>query len=162
MMAGRRRSRALVIAGLLASAVITRPRPAAAGHGSVGAGGVLVLTGGGGDRVRGEVAAELKVAGRYGVVAAWRAFDAERRGLVMAGVVYEAAAARPRLVIDLHADAGVDLDARAPLVGGGIRTTLAIAGPLGVALDAGAYLVIDGVDDSRLQLQSSTLLVVRW
>ena len=80
----------------------------------------------------------------------------------MAGLVYEGAAARPRLVVDLHADAGADLDARAPLVGGGVRATLTLLGPLGVVVDAGAYLVIDGIDGSRLQLQSSTLLVARW
>jgi hypothetical protein len=76
--------------------------------------------------------------------------------------VYEGAAARPRLVLDLHAELGADLDARVPLVGGGIRTTLTIIGPLGVALDTGAYLVLDGIDRTRLQLQTSTVLVARW
>jgi hypothetical protein len=131
-------------------------------HGSVGAGGALVLTGDGGDRQRAEVAIEVKPRSRFGVLAAWRSFDEDHDGLVTAGLVYEGAAARPRLVLDLHADAGYDLDANAPLAGGGIRTTLTIIGPLGVAFDAGAYLVLDGLDDTRLQLQSSTLLVARW
>jgi len=133
-------------------------------HGSVGVGGALLLTGDRGDRARLELAADVKLGGRFGVLAAWRASDPseKRRGLVTAGVVFEAGAARPRLVLDLHADVGADLDARAPVIGGGIRTTLTIAGPLGVVLDAGAYLVIDGFDDTRLQLQSSALLAVCW
>lgn len=131
-------------------------------HGSAGAGGALLVTGAGGDRTRLDAAADVKLRGRYGALAAWRGWDGEHRGLVMAGLVFEAGAARPRLVLDLHADLGADLDAGAPLAGGGVRTTLAILGPLGVVLDAGAYLVIDGVEGTRLQLQSSALLAVRW
>jgi hypothetical protein len=138
--------------------------PARRIHGSAGAGGALLFTGDRGDRARAELAVDVKLGGRFGVLAAWRAHDLaeERYGLVTAGVVFEAGAARPRLVLDLHADAGAELDARAPVIGGGIRTTLAITGPLGVVLDAGAYLVLDGFDDTRLQLQSSALLAVRW
>jgi hypothetical protein len=131
-------------------------------HGSAGAGGALLLTGGRGDRARLDAAIDLKLRGRFGVLAAWRALDQEHRGLVTAGLVYEGAAARPRLVVDLHADLGADLDAGAPLAGGGIRTSLQIAGPLGVVVDAGAYLVIDGIERTRLQLQSSLLVAVRW
>ncbi len=65
-------------------------------------------------------------------------------------------------MIDLHADLGVDLDHRAPLAGGGIRTTLGIIGPVGIVLDGGGYLVIDGSDNTRLQLQSALLLAARW
>lgn len=131
-------------------------------HGSVGGGGAFVLTGDRGDRNRFELAADLKPSSRFGFLAAWRAFDDKHDGLVMAGIVYEGAAARPRIVLDLHAELGADLDARAPLAGGGIRTTLTIVGPLGVALDTGAYLVVDGVDNTRLQIQSNALVVARW
>jgi hypothetical protein len=131
-------------------------------HGSVGAGSSLVLTGSGGDRFRFDAALDVKPGSRYGVGLAWRAVDADHRGLVIAGVVYEGAAARPRLVLDLHGDVGVDLDAEAPLAGGGVRGTLTLLGPVGLVLDGGAYVVFDGIDDSRLQLQTSTLLVVRW
>ena len=131
-------------------------------HGSVGAGGALLLSGDRGDRTRGDVAFDLKLRSRFGLIAAWRAFDDQHRGLVMAGIAYEAAASRPRLVIDFHAVVGADLDAAAPLIGGGMRTTLALIGPLGVALDVGGYLVLDGIDNSRLQLQSSVLVVGRW
>lgn len=131
-------------------------------HGSAGAGGALVLTGDRGDRQRAEVVLVVKPRSRFGAVLAWRAFDQDRHGLATIGVVYEGAAARPRLVVDLHADAGLDLDATAPVLGGGITTTLAIVGPLGVALDSGAYLVVDGIDDTRLQLQTSARVVARW
>jgi len=131
-------------------------------HGSAGAGGALVLAGDQGDRLRADVALDLKPGTRLGALLAWRAFDADHRGLVMAGVVYEGAAARPRLVLDVFAQAGADLDAEAPLAGGGVRTTLTIIGPLGVALDLAGYLVLDGIDDTRLHLQSNALAVVRW
>lgn len=138
------------------------PRPPRTYHGSLGGGGSFVLTGAGGDRNRFDVAFDLKPKSRYGFVAAWRAFDDKHEGLVMAGIVYEGAAARPRLVLDLHADAGWDLDARRPLVGAGIRSTLTIIGPLGVSFDSGAYFVIGGIDHSRLHIQSNALIVARW
>lgn len=151
------RAAAVLVALLAATAHAERPW-----HGSVGGGATLVLTGDQGDRLRFDVTLDVKPRSRYGVVLGWRAFDADHRGLVTAGLVYEGAAARPRLVVDLHADAGADLDARAALVGGGIRTTLKVAGPLGVLFDTGGYLVLDGIDDLRLQLQASALAVIRW
>jgi hypothetical protein len=39
---------------------------------------------------------------------------------------------------------------------------IAIVGPLGVALDTGAYLVVDGVDNTRLQLATGAALVARF
>ncbi|MDB4961420.1 MAG: hypothetical protein JWP01_1419 [Myxococcales bacterium] len=131
-------------------------------HGGVGAGSTFVLSGSEGDRFRYDVIVDLKPRSRYGVVLAWRAFDQDRRGLVTAGLVYEGAAARPRLVLDLHVDVGADLDRPAPLAGGGVRATLTVIGPLGVAFDLASYLVLDGIDDSRLQLQSNAVLVARW
>lgn len=131
-------------------------------RGSAGAGGSLLLTGHGGDRFRGEVAIDLKPRSRFGGLLAWRAFDQEHDGIVMAGVVFEAAAARPRLVLDLHGEVGFDLDTRDPVLGGGLRTTVGIIGPLAVVLDTGLYIVVDGLEDSRIQLQSSTLLAYRW
>jgi hypothetical protein len=134
----------------------------AGGHGSAGAGGALLLTGAGdGARSRGEASVSVTNR-RFGGVVAWRSFDRERDGLVTAGVLFEAAAARPRLVLSLHGDVGWDLDRGAPLVGGGLRTVLAVWGPFGVASDAGAYLIVDGVDSTRLQLQTSATLVLCW
>jgi hypothetical protein len=82
--------------------------------------------------------------------------------LLVGGLVYEAGAARPRLVVNLHGDVGADLDVTAPVVGGGVRTTLTIWRMIGVGLDGGGYLVIDGVDDTRLVIATSAALVIRW
>ncbi|MFN0248145.1 MAG: hypothetical protein ACKV2T_14740 [Kofleriaceae bacterium] len=131
-------------------------------HGSAGAGSSLAITGAGNDHLRFDVALDLKPKSRYGVSVGWRQFDTDHRGLLVGGVVYEGAAARPRLVLDLHAGAGVDLDRPAPLVVAGIRATLAVVGPLALVFDLSAYLILDGVDDSRLQLASSTLVALRW
>jgi hypothetical protein len=131
-------------------------------HGSVAAGGALVMTGAQGDRFRLDVSFDVKPRSRYGLTGAWRGFDEDHHGLVMAGIIYEGAAARPRLVLDLHGDGGVDLDAVRPLVGGGIRATLMIIRPLALVLDTGGYVVIDGVDGTRLQLMGSTGLAARW
>jgi hypothetical protein len=89
-------------------------------------------------------------------------FDGDHDGMLIGGLVFEGAAARPRLVVDLHADAGADLDQDAPIAGGGIRTTLTLYKLLGIALDGGAYLVLDGVDDTKLRIMGSTSLVSRW
>lgn len=156
---------AFVLVGLglaIPSAAAESTPPERTVHGSAGAGGSILITGSQGDRFRFDVVLDLKPRSRYGVLLAWRAFDAEHRGLVTAGLLFEGAAARPTLVLDLHADVGVDLDQRAPLIGGGIRPTLQIIGPLGLVYDGGAYLILDGVESSRLQLQSTLLLVARW
>jgi len=131
-------------------------------HGSVGLGGPLLLTAHDDNRLRAELELDLEPGSRYGGFVAWRGFDDEARGMLLGGLVYEAGAARPRLIVDLHADAGADLDQRAPVIGGGLRTTLTIYGPIGVALDSGAYLVLDGIEDTRLRIMGSTALVVRW
>lgn len=154
--------RALVVIVVLAapaSGVADDARPV---HGSIGGGTSLLLTGDGGDRQRFELELDIEPASRFGGFLAWRAFDEDHHGLLLGGIVYEAGAARPRLVVDLHADAGADLDVTAPVLGGGVRTTLTIWRMIGVALDAGAYLVIDGVDDTRLVLAGSSSLVIRW
>ena len=149
---------AIMAAGATISGSVTSVRAS----GSLSGGGSLVVTGHRGDRLRFDLTADLKLSRHYGALLAWRAFDDVRRGLVTAGLVYEAASARPRLVLDLYAAAGADLDEEAPVAGGGIRTTLMIYGPLAVVLDTSAHLVIDGVDDTRMQLASSMLLGFRW
>ena len=131
-------------------------------HGSISAGGTLLLTGDDGDRQRAELELDVEPYSRYGVLVAWRGFDRGHAGLVTAGLAYEAGAARPRLALDLHADAGADLDQHAPVIGGGVRTLLVLIGPLGLALDSGAYLVIDGVDHTRLAFQVGGALAAAW
>lgn len=127
-------------------------------HGGASAGGTLLLTGDRGDRQRGELEVDVEPYSRFGGLVAWRGFDRGHRGLLCAGIVYEAGAARPRLVLAFHGDAGIDLDQRAPVLGGGLRTTIALLGPLGLALDTGAYLVIDGVDNTRLAIAAGAAL----
>lgn len=148
-----------LVAALLIATPAWADRPV---HGSIGGGGSLLLTGAQGQRARFEVELDFKPKSRFGGLLAWRAFGGDHDGMVMGGLVYEAGAARPRLVVDLHADVGADLDQTAPVFGGGARTTLTIWKALGLALDAGAYLVIDGVDDTRLVIATSASLVVRW
>lgn len=147
----------VVLCALAGTAFADRPV-----HGSVGGGSSFLLTGAGGDRTRFELELDLEPKSRFGGHVAWRAFDAEHHGLLLGGIVYEAGAARPLLVVDLHGDAGADLDAKAPVIGGGARTTLTIWKMFGVGLDAGAYLVIDGVDDTRLVIATSANAVIRW
>jgi len=150
------------VRALLVVAALATSASADDWHGSIGGGGSLLVTGdNGGHRTR--LDGELDVSyGRYGGLVALRTFDSTHDGLVFAGLVYEAAAARPTLVLDFHADAGYDLDVHAPVAGGGLRTTVAIVGPLGVALDTGFYVVIDGVDNTRLVIDTNAMIVVRW
>lgn len=146
-----------IVAAFAATAHADRPL-----HGSIGGGSTLLLTGDGGDRQRFELEADLEPHSRWGGLVAWRGFDGGHSGLVDAGLVYEAGAARPRLVIDLHADLGFDLDQHAPMAGGGLRTVIAIVGPLGVALDTGGYLVVDGVEHTRFAIAAGAALVARF
>lgn len=131
-------------------------------HGSLTAGGSAIATGSDGDRLRTEVSLDVKPWSRYGVILGWRGADAsslgdgDHDGFVTGGVVFEAAASRPRLVLDLVGEAGWDLDQEAPLVGAGIRTTIGIYGPIGVGLSAGLYVIVDG-GDTRVQLQGNAL-----
>jgi hypothetical protein len=131
-------------------------------HGSVGVGGTLLVTGADGDSGRGELELDVEPKSRFGALVAWRGFDRGKRGIVAGGLVYEAAAARPRLVLDLHVDVGADLDLPAPMLGGGARTIVALVGPVGVALDTGVYVVIDGIAHTRVQLATGLAAVARW
>jgi len=146
-----------IVAALAATARADR-----ALHGSIGGGSSLLLTGDGGDRQRFELQADLEPHSRWGGLVAWRGFNGSHSGIVDAGIVYEAGAARPRLVIDFHGDLGWDLDQHAPMVGGGLRTVITIVGPLGIALDTGGYLVIDGVDHTRFAIAAGAALVARF
>ena len=144
---------------LLCVATTAHARPL---HGSAGLGSSLLATGDLGDRGRFDVELDVEPHSQFGALLALRAFDQNHHGLVCAGLVYEPGAARPTLVVDLHADLGADLDHHAPLAGGGIRTTLGISGPVGIALDSGGYLVIDGIDRTRLVLSLGAAVVAKW
>jgi hypothetical protein len=74
-------------------------------------------------------------------------------GQATAGVAYRAAAARPRLDLVMHGDAGVTWPL-APTVGGGLITYLwpLKKVPVAVTLGTNGYLVLDGVDNTRFVL----------
>ena len=156
-------TRVALLLALGSAPALADPRPV---HGAVTIGGDLLFTGReGGSLQRAAAEVDVEPGGAFGVFGgalALRAFDAHHAGLLCAGLVFEAAAARPTLVLDFHADVGFDLDVHAPLAGGGLRTTVGIIGPLAVALDTGGYLVIDGFDHTRLALMSSAELGLRW
>ena len=130
-------------------------------HGSVSLGGTILVTGNDNDHFRGEVEVDVEPQSRFGALVAWRGFDSSHRGLVGAGLVFDAAAARPRLVLQLHGDVGADLDLPAPMIGGGARAVVGLVGPLGVALDTGLYVVIDSAR-TRVQLALGAGLAARW
>ena len=130
--------------------------PAPRWHGSLSAGGSLLLTGDQGDGFRLDASLSVQPPGRFGGVVAARAFDDDPRSVMLTGgVEYQAAAARPRLVLTLYADAGIETAATAPVVGLGTRTTFVVWGPFGLVGDTGLHLVIDGSDDTRLVIASS-------
>jgi hypothetical protein len=130
-------------------------------HGSLGVGGGLRF--GGADRWSGAAALDVLPGGGVGT---WGVSVGVRdvgyspfahHGAATIGVIREAAAARPLLAILVHGDVGVawgegDGDKTVPVVGGGLKTYLAIVGPLGVALDTTLDLEINGVDDTHFVL----------
>jgi hypothetical protein len=150
--------RSALVLLLLATTAHARPI-----HGSIAVGGSTLATGSRGDRLRNEVSLDLKPRSRYGVILGYRGWDAysfgdgDHDGFVTAGLVFEAAAARPRLVIDLVGEVGWDLDQDAPLAGAGIRNTIGVIGPLAVILHGSLYVVVDG-GDTRVQLQGNLLV----
>ena len=136
-------------------------------RGAVGAGGYLAVTG---PATTGALAtAELfpgGAAGRFGVRLEGRALDPDGpgeldAGLVTAGVIYEAAAARPRLALALHAELGAALPDPRAVVGGGVRTQLWIVGPLALGLDSTATLILDGLDTELALAGALTLGLAR-
>ncbi len=74
-------------------------------------------------------------------------------GQVTAGMAYRAAAARPKLDLVLHADVGATWPL-APAAGGGVITYFwpLKSVPVALTLGSNAYLVLDGVDNTRLVL----------
>src|SRR5687767_14004494 len=136
------------------------PPPPPRFHGSLSAGGSLLLTGAGGDATRFDASISIQPWRRFGAVLAVRASDEEPRAMMLtAGVEYQAAASRPRLVMALYADAGVETAGTDPVIGAGLRTTLVVVGPLGVIADTGFHLVLDP-DDLRMVIGSALMIAV--
>lgn len=138
---------------------IVKPQP---WHAAAGVGGSLLLSGDGGDATRFDAAISFQFPrSRFGVVAAGRAFDDNPRdALVTAGVEYQAAASRPRLVLTLYADIGLETAGTHAVAGFGTRTVFRIIGPLAVIADTGFHFVLDGLDDTTLVIGSALLVGV--
>ncbi|MBT8495403.1 MAG: hypothetical protein KJO07_20310 [Deltaproteobacteria bacterium] len=118
-------------------------------------GGYLALTGPA--DVGGQAVIAVKPGGRFGARLSARSYDDQLDcGVIAAGVTYEAAAARPRLVLDLFAEAGFDTSERV-VVGGGVHTKLFVIGPLALAGETGVHLFMDGLDSS-LAISGSLLV----
>lgn len=155
---------AAVTAATARSAAAEPPRP---WHAGVGAGGSVALLG----PVTTGLTASADLSpggafGRFGLRAEARTLDDELAdgidaGLLMGGVMYEAAAARPRLAVALHGELGAALPDGRPVAGGGVATTLWIVGPLALGLDSAAHLLIDGVDSELILAGSLTARVAR-
>lgn len=87
--------------------------------------------------------------GPFGLGFYYRGPERVGHGSFILGLAYDAAAARPRLQLGLHADIGYDTFLSQPLVGAGLRAQLGGIGPLVVAGDMSARLYLAGID-SRL------------
>jgi hypothetical protein len=123
------------------------PEPAEATRWAVGVGGFIGVTGPG----RYGLAAEAEVFPRWpgqllgdrvGLGLRYRGFDGLARGIAAGGLVYEAAATRPHLAIELHGDIGVAFGPAGSnrlLLGGGVRTQIGLWGPVAVALHGDVY-----------------------
>jgi len=164
-------SAAVSLAALLASARAT-PHTASAEprrdwHAGIGAGGFVALLG----PVSNGLAASAEVSpgsafGRFGARVEGRSLDDDLgdgidAGLLLGGVVYEAAAARPRLAIALHGEVGAVVPDPHLAVGGGVETTLWIVGPLALGLDSTVHLVLRGVDSDLLVAGALTVRLAR-
>ncbi len=85
--------------------------------------------------------------GRWGVAARWRRYD-DSGGLLLGGVTFEAGSARPQLAMLFHGELGLQYGEQLPAIGGGVQTELGLWGPLAIATDVGAHLLIDGTDST--------------
>ncbi|HKE13618.1 MAG TPA: hypothetical protein VKB80_02050 [Kofleriaceae bacterium] len=133
--------------------------------GSVGVSGYVAL-GGPADSGLAAVAALYPGAwaGRLGLRLEARTIgqgDRFDRALYTAGLACEAAASRPRLALALHGEAGaVAPDPRAA-VGGGVELELWLVGPVALAVDGGAHVLVDGLDSELVLAAGLGLRIAR-
>lgn len=88
--------------------------------------------------------------GRLGAHAELRGLDGRSPWWALAGVTYEAGAARPWLKVETRAEAGAAVSEGVAIVGGGARWHVWLWGPLAVGADGAAHLWVDGVDSELL------------
>lgn len=155
---------AITACGAASGAAAADPRVSARPlHWGLGAGGYLSITGSDERSPGSALSAELYPGGGFGRLG----LRAEAFGLgqvapdgFLGGVIFEAAASRPRLQLALIATAGADTSG-APLLRAGVQTQLWIAGPIAVAGDGGALLRIDGTDTELLLITGLSLRLAR-
>lgn len=136
-------------------------------HWSIDAGGFAGLTGPAGYGIA--AAAQVfpgrwpgEVLGpRFGLGLRYRGFEGLSRGLVAAGLAYQAGATRPHLVMELHGELGLDHGTRRPVLGGGVRTQLGLWGPVTLAVHADGYLLLDGLRPRLAIVPAVTLGLAR-
>ncbi len=136
-------------------------------HAGIGAGGFVALLGPVSNGLT--ASADISPGGAFGRLGGRIAAltldddlgDGVDGGLLLGGVVYEAAAARPRLAIALHGEAGAAVPDPHLALGGGVETTLWIVGPLAVGLDSTVHLVLRGVDSELLLGGALTVRIAR-
>jgi hypothetical protein len=153
--------RVVALLGVLAAPARADDAPAPRRfHASISAGGSLLLAGDRGDATRLDASVSLQPWRRYGAVLAVRAADEDPVSMMLTGgVEYQAAASRPRLVLSLYADVGLETAGRDPVAGAGVRTTFVAFGPVGIVADTGLHLVMDP-DDVRLVIGSALMLAI--
>jgi hypothetical protein len=87
-------------------------------------------------------------AGRYGLRAEWRGYKQKvSEGTAIAGLIFEAGAARPQLALKLLAEVGltnIREGKRRPLAGGGLEASMWVWGPIGVSVVTDAHIIVDG------------------
>ena len=150
------------VCALCTPAAADEARPWAGG---LGVGGTVALTG----PARTGVSAVAALypgawAGRFGLRVEARSTGADDRfdgGLFTAGLAYETAAARPRLSLALHGEAGAVVPHTRPAVGGGVELQLWLLGPVALALDSSAHLLLDGVDSELVLAGGLGLRIAR-
>lgn len=160
----------VLAAGAGAAGVCAWCAPAAADEarpwaGGLGVGGTVALTG----PARTGLCAVGALypgawAGRFGIRAEARTTGADELfdgGLFTAGLAYETAAARPRLSLALHGEAGAVVPESRPAVGGGVELQLWLLGPVALALDSSAHLLLDGVDSELVLAGALGLRIAR-
>ena len=138
------------------------PAPRRSLHYAVGVGVFTALTGAAdyGPVIEAEIFPGAAL-GRYGVRGEVWGFEDTDSGRASLGVAYEAAAARPRLQLALHADVGLTFPDHLPTLGGGVQTQLWVYGPIALGLDGGAVFIYDGTDSVLAIASAVTLRLAR-
>ena len=84
-------------------------------------------------------------AGRWGLRGQWRGKRGLQSGTALVGLIFEAGASRPALVLKLLGEAGVTPE-KNPILGVGVQWSLWLLGPVGVSTTTAFDVIVDGWD----------------